>query len=171
MKSKDLALTAIFASLYSILVLALSSVSFEIIQVRIADALIPLSMIFGWPAIIGVSLGCIVGNVVSPLPSVLTDMTLGALANFLASYFAWRIIKIRGLDWKNIFLGCGVATVTVTFIVGTYLSVLSGVELWIWLLGVGAGSVISMVVLGYTLVQGLIKAKLTTIDAQQHNRQ
>ena len=127
---------------------------------RIADALIPLSMVFGWPAIIGVSIGCIIGNVVSPLPSVLTDMTFGALANFLASFFAWRIIKIRGLNWKNVFLGFAVATITVTFIVGTYLAVLTGVELWIWWLGIGAGSVISIVVLGYILVQGLIRAKL-----------
>ena len=153
--SKDIALTVIFAGLYAVLVLILAGISFELIQVRIADALIPLSIVFGWPAVVGVSVGCAISNVVSPMPSILTDITLGSLANFIAGILAWKI----GL-WKhgkaiNEFLGCVAATFAITFIVGTYLAALTGMELWIWWLGIGTGSAISIIVLGYPLTNVL----------------
>jgi uncharacterized membrane protein len=153
--SKDVALTVIFAALYAVLVLALAGISFGLIQVRIADALIPLSIVFGWPAVVGVSTGCAIANAVSPMPSILTDITLGTLANFVASVLAWKI----GL-WKlgkavNEFLGCVAATLAITFIVGTYLAALTGMELWVWWLGIGSGSVISIMVLGYPLTNVL----------------
>lgn len=47
MNVKDLALTTIFAALYAALVLAFAGISFQLVQVRVADALIPLSIVFG----------------------------------------------------------------------------------------------------------------------------
>lgn len=161
MSNRNLALTALFASLYSVLVLALTGVSFEVVQVRIADSLIPLSIIFGWPVIFGVSVGCIIGNIASPMPSILTDVTLGALANFLASFFAWKINRMGKINWKSNFLGCSAATITITFIVGTYLAVLTTTEFWVWWLGIGIGSIISINIIGFILVQGLIKARIS----------
>ena len=153
--SKDIALTVIFASLYAVLVLALAGISFELIQVRIADALIPLSIVFGWPAVVGVTVGCAVANVVSPMPSILTDITLGSLANFIAGMLAWKIGLWKPDKAVNEFLGCVAATFAITFIVGTYLATLTGMELWVWWLGIGAGSVISIIVLGYPLTNVL----------------
>jgi uncharacterized membrane protein len=115
LNSRDIALTAIFAALYTVLVLLLSSLSFGLAQVRIADALIPMSVIFGWPAVMGVTLGCLIGNVVSPMPSIITDMSLGALANFLASVLAW---KIAGGKRKKI-------TVNFPAIIGAALALIS----------------------------------------------
>ena len=143
--SKDIALTVIFAALYAVLVLALAGISFELIQVRIADALIPLSMVFGWPAVVGVTVGCAIANVVSPMPSILTDITLGSLANFIAGILAWKIGLRKPGKAVNEFLGCVVATFAITFIVGTYLAALTGMELWVWWLGIGTGSIISIV--------------------------
>jgi len=153
--SKDIALTVIFASLYAVLVLALAGISFELIQVRIADALIPLSIVFGWPAVVGVTVGCAIANVVSPMPSILTDITLGSLANFIASILAWKIGLWKPSKAVNEFLGCVAATFAITFIVGTYLAALTGMELWVWWLGIGTGSVISIIVLGYPLTNVL----------------
>ena len=152
--SRDLALTAVSASLYAVLVLVLSSISFELIQVRVADALIPLSMVFGWPIAVGVTVGGAIANVVSPMPSVITDVTLGSLANFIASTIAWKIglLKLRSRGLSE-FLGCLAATAIVTFIVGTYLAILTEMELWIWWLGIGVGSIFSINILGYMLVQ------------------
>ncbi len=149
-----MALTAVFTALYAVLVLALAGVSFQIVQVRVADALIPLSMVFGWPVIVGVTLGGAVANVGSPMPSVLIDVTLGSLANLVASLLAWRIgsWKLTGRVARE-FVGCVASTVAVTFIVGTYLAILTEMELWIWWLGVGVGSIISIIFVGYPLVQ------------------
>jgi len=140
--------------MYAVLVLALAGISFQLVQVRVADALIPLSIVFGWPAIIGVTIGGAVANVASPMPSVLTDITLGSIANFVASLLAWRIGRSRLInEVVNEFLACVVATAMITFIVGTYLAILTEMELWVWWFGIGVGSMISINILGYTMVQ------------------
>jgi len=136
----------------------LAGISFGLVQVRVADALFPLSMVFGWPVVVGVTLGCLIGNVVSPMPSIITDMTLGALANFIASLVAWKIGSRKGGERANELLGCVAATAVVTFVVGTYLAWLTQTNIWIWWLGVGVGSIISIIALGYMLIQGVKKA-------------
>ncbi len=158
--SRDLALTAVFAALYAVLVLFLSSFSFGLAQVRIADALIPLSVIFGWPAVTGVTLGCLIGNVVSPMPSIITDVSLGALANFIASALTWKIAVQKRNSITSEFLGCTIATIVLTFIVGTYLAILTDMELWVWWLGIFTGSFISINLIGYSILQFMKKAGL-----------
>lgn len=169
MKVKDLALATIFTALYAVLVIALAGISFQLVQVRIADALIPLSIIFGWPAVIGVTIGCILSNVLSPLPSVLVDISFGAIANFFASLAAWRIGVWKRRSNLNVtrsrgavrrFLGCLSAALVVTFVVGTYLAVITGMELWVWWLGIGVGSLISMCGIGYPLLELLKRIKI-----------
>ena len=160
MKVKDLALASIFAALYAILVILLAVISFQLVQVRIADALIPLSIVFGWPAVIGVTVGCIVSNVVSPMPSVIIDVTLGSIANLIASFLAWKIGRLKRREsLVNEFLGCSAATIVITFIVGTYLAIITEMEPWIWWLGIGVGSVISINILGYILIQVMKRLK------------
>jgi uncharacterized membrane protein len=154
LKTRSIALASLFAALYAVLVFVLAPISFQLVQVRIADALIPLSITFGWPAAIGVTVGCIVSNVVSPMPSVIADITFGSVANLIASLLAWKIGGLKRYNsGVNELLGCLAATVVITFIVGTYLAVMTQMELWLWWLGVGIGSVISINFIGYTLVQ------------------
>ena len=157
---KDLALTTIFAALYAVLVIAFAVFSFQLVQVRIADALIPLSIVFGWPVIIGVTVGCVISNVVSPLPSVLIDITFGAIANLIASFAAWQIgLRLHAKSWLRNFVGCLAATVIVTFVVGTYLAILTETEFWVWWLGIGVGSLVSVCGLGYSLLEMLKRVK------------
>jgi len=156
--SRDLALTAVIAALYAVLVLALAGISFQLVQVRVADALIPLSMLLGWPVVLGVTFGGAIANVASPMPSVLTDITFGSLANFVASLLAWRIGRWKTMvDSANEFLSCLAATVVVTLIVGTYLAILTEMEMWVWWLGIGVGSLVSINILGYMLIQVMKK--------------
>jgi len=161
--SRDLALTAVIAALYAVLVLALAGISFQLVQVRVADALIPLSMLLGWPVVLGVTFGGAIANVASPMPSVLTDITFGSLANFIASLLAWRIGGWKTtktmIDSANEFFGCLAATVVVTLIVGTYLAILTEMEMWVWWLGIGVGSLVSINILGYTLIQVMKKVQ------------
>ena len=63
MNNKEISLIAIISALYSALVIGLAPISFLPIQIRIADAMLPLSIIFGMPAIIGLTLGTIVAYV------------------------------------------------------------------------------------------------------------
>ncbi len=59
----EVVLTAFFAALYAVGVVALAPISFLIFQVRIADSLLPLAIIFGLPACTGFSIGALVANI------------------------------------------------------------------------------------------------------------
>ena len=62
MKTNEISLAIIFSSLYAVLVLVLAPISYGPIQLRVADCMIPLAALFGWPVIAGVTVGCFLGN-------------------------------------------------------------------------------------------------------------
>lgn len=155
--SREAALTALFAGAYAALVVSLVQLSFALVQVRVADALIPLSIIFGWPAVIGVTIGCAIANIFTPMPTVVVEVTLGPLANFLASYAALKISNLRRGSKSVEFLACLAASLVVTVVVGTYLAIITSMPFWVWWVGVFVGSFISISIVGFTLVQLLRK--------------
>jgi len=141
-------LTATFAALYAAGVFFLAPISFQLFQVRIADALLPLAILFGWPAVVGLSIGAFVANFFGDLGPV--DMVGGAIANFIATLLAWRIAQYRSRSWK--LLGVLVEVVVVTLIVGSYLSYLFNQPLLVGWLGVLLGSTTAIGVLGSALL-------------------
>ena len=145
-ESKDLALTAVFATLYAAGVILLAPISFGVYQVRVADALLPLSMMFGMPVALGSSLGCLVANVYGDLGII--DIVGGATANFLACTLACYI----GMDSiARRLMGCFVETA----IVGGYLSLIFNVPVELGLLGIFVGSLVAINILGFALLEGL----------------
>lgn len=142
-----LTLTAVFAAVYAIGVVFLAPISFQIFQVRVADALLPLAMLFGWPAIVGLSMGAFVANLFGGLGPV--DIIGGSVANFVATYAAWRVARNRSKAW--VFLGMGIEIGVITLIVGTYLSYLFGLPLEAGWLGVLLGSIAAIGILGSIL--------------------
>jgi len=149
-ESKDLALTAVFAALYAAGVILLAPISFGVYQIRVADALLPLAMMFGMPVAVGSSLGCLVANVYGGLGIV--DIVGGAVANFLACTLAWYM----GMDSVTRRLaGCFVETAIVTAIVGGYLSLIFNVPVELGLLGIFVGSLVAINILGFALLEGL----------------
>jgi len=164
LKTKSIMLTAAFAALYAVLVFAFAGLSFGIVQVRVADALIPLSILLGWPAVFGVTIGCAIANIVTPLPSVIADVTFGSIANFIASISAWRVSLLKVGRAGELF-GCIIATLTVTFIVGTYLAAVTAMDPWVWYTGVGGGSIISISILGFALLNILRGLKIRMVSS------
>jgi uncharacterized membrane protein len=144
-------LTAMFAAVYAVSVYLLTPISFLPFQVRVADALLPLAILFGWPAIIGLSIGAFAANLIGPLGVV--DIAGGALANFIATFVAWRISRNKGRHWKLI--GVVQEIATVTLIVGTYLSYVLAQPLLLVLFGVLLGSILAIGVLGSALLFAL----------------
>ena len=157
--SINVALTAVFAAIYSLGVVFLAPISFQIFQVRIADALLPLAMLFGWPAVAGLSLGAFVANIFGGLGPV--DMIGGSVANFIATFLAWRIVRTRGKRWAPV--GVGVEIVVVTMLVGTYLSYLLALPLEISWLGIFLGSLTAIGVLGSILFFALSTERVATL--------
>ena len=153
----SVSLTSVFAAIYAVCVVALAPISFEIFQVRVADALLPLSIVFGWPAILGFSTGTFIANFFGGLGVV--DIIGGSIANFLATYTAWRIGQrtIRG-SWL-----AAVATeiLVVTLIVGSYLSYLFQMPLELGLLGILIGSFVASGLLGGFLLLVVSRPAIT----------
>lgn len=157
MRSRSVAEVSLFTALYAIGVLMLMPISFGVFQVRVADALIPLSILRGWPVVLGVTLGNFVANTLGS-PFGVVDVVGGTIANFAASYLAMRVAQLR---FKGSWLiGCTSANILVSLIVGGYLTWLAQIPLDspMWempIVGLLIGSTISINLIGYVLVKSL----------------
>jgi uncharacterized membrane protein len=160
LNTKKLAVMTIFAALYAVGVIVLAPISFGIVQVRVADAMLPLAMIFGLPSALGLSLGCIVSNVYGGLGVI--DIVGGAVANLVACTLAWYIGR-RGRRIQR-FLGTVAETVAVSLIVGGYLAVIFQVPVEIGLLGILIGSTIAINVIGFPLEEAIRRSKIFRKD-------
>jgi uncharacterized membrane protein len=79
---QSIAVSAVMAALYAALTIVLAPISYGLVQLRIADALLPLPYVLGWPMAIGLFLGCAVANVFGGLGPV--DILFGSFFNLLA---------------------------------------------------------------------------------------
>ena len=154
-RSRQIALAALFAALYAVGVTGLAPISFQAYQVRVADCLLPLSILFGPAAIAGLTLGTFVGNLLSS-PFGAIDIVGGTVANLVATYLAWRIgrAKFKGA-WFVSTIG---EVIVITFIVGSYLSYLLAIPIWLGWSGVLVGEVIAVNFGGYLLLNGVYRA-------------
>ena len=160
-RSRSLALAATFAAFYAALVIALAPISNLPIQVRVADALMPLPILFGWPVILGLGIGTVVGNFAAdsitgfPPSSIGLDIVGGSLVNLLAGFLAWKIgqRRWRVLNWNaSWFIATLVETALVSLVVGGYLSVVFPQLLVLSILGVLIGEALAINVGGFLLL-------------------
>ncbi len=173
-KSVPASLTAVFAALYAVGVVFLAPISFQVFQVRIADALLPLSILFGWPTILGLALGALVANIFGGLGPI--DILGGSLANLVAGYVAWRVAMNRGRS--GILSAVALQILTVTMIVGTYLIYIFGMPLEVVWFGVMVGSVVAIGFLGSILlyalsterIVGMLRSHGILVHAQERRR-
>ncbi len=153
------ALAAAFAALYAVGVVVLAPISFQLVQVRVADALLPLSIMFGWPAVLGLAFGAFVANLFGGLGPV--DIFGGSLANLVAGYIAWRVAWNK--DRRRIPIAVSLEILIITLIVGTYLSYLLAIPLQVGLLGVMIGSIIAIGLLGSIILYALSAERISVI--------
>lgn len=117
--SRDIALTAVFAALYVVInVLQMITVGnptvYGPVQLRVADCLIALAVLLGWPVVAGVTVGCFLTNAYYFLG--FQDVMLGPIANLVA---ATLVLMLR----KHRFMACVAGALPVGLIVGSYLSI------------------------------------------------
>jgi uncharacterized membrane protein len=158
--SRDLALTAVFAALYVIVNVAetffLGSPFFTYgpIQLRLADCLIALAALFGWPLVGGVTLGCVLTNAYYFLGA--PDVIFGPIANLVAASLVLFLRKRR-------LLACIAGALPIGVIVGSYLwlffpflsppDVLSFLPAWAAMIfSLTVSSLIAVAVIGYALL-------------------
>jgi uncharacterized membrane protein len=165
MRTWEAAVSVLLAALYAGGVIALPGLSFEVTQVRFSDALLPLSMVFGMPAVVGLTVGTFIANIFSPFGVV--DLLGGTLTNLIATYLAWKMSRNFNFRGRWLF-SAFIQVLLITFIVGTYIQVfvkipdtaILGVRLpgivFSWL-GVFIGSVISIMVIGYPVAKAVAR--------------
>ena len=175
---RDLTLASVFAALYAVLVVAFAGNSFLPIQLRVADMLMPLAILFGWPVALGLGIGALVGNFAGEtllgfqFSSIAVDMIFGGITNLLAGIVAWQIGR-RG--WTRVgrnkvwFLATSAETVIISLVVGSYLYIILGIPaeiifygftfsgLLASIAGIAVGSIVAINVLGYVLLLGLAR--------------
>ena len=87
-----LAQSALFAALYLALTVATSFMSFQVVQLRLAEALTALPALFP-SAILGVFAGCLLANLLNPSPLGLVDVVAGSATTLIAAYLTWVAAK------------------------------------------------------------------------------
>ena len=154
MKTKEVALTGLFGALYATMVIVLSSISFLPIQIRFADLLLPLSIVFGVPAIIGISIGTIVSNIIGNLGTI--DVIGGSIANLIATTVAWKIgsMRVNG----SLIIAVISQIIIVTIIVGTYISILFSIPIIVSFIQIGIGSIISIGICGTATLLAVLRS-------------
>jgi len=150
--SRDLALSAMLAALYAAGVVFFAPISFQVIQVRVADALLPLSVLFGPAAVAGLGLGVFIGNFYASSFGWV-DVIGGTIANVIATAIAWFVGRrsFRG-TW---ILATSIEVVVITLIVGTYLAPLTHTPLPLQLLYILVGEAIAVGIGGYILLRAV----------------
>ena len=162
--SRDLTLSALFAALYVVINVAQSfsignPTVYGPIQLRVADFMIALAAIFGWPLIGGVTAGCLLTNVYYFIGA--PDVILGPIANLIA---ACLVLALR----KHSLLACISGALPVGLIVGSYLwlffpppDILSIMPAWAAMIAsITISSLIAVGVLGYTVLSVLSSPKI-----------
>ena len=156
-KIQTMARCAMIAALYTAVSLLLAPLSYGAVQVRIAEAL-TLLPVFGPDAILGVTLGCLLTNLLGSSP---IDALFGTLATLLAAVMTW---KLRGIRWRSLpVLSALMPVLFNAVIVGAEITFFfmetpaTGAILAFNMLTVGLGEVISCMVLGLLPVKGIEK--------------
>jgi uncharacterized membrane protein len=155
--SRDLALTAVFTAMYVVINIAetffVGSPVFTYgpVQLRLADCLIALAALFGWPIVGGVTLGCVLTNAYFFVGA--PDVILGPIANLVAASI---ILFLR----RRRLLACVVGALPIGVIVGGYLwlffpppDALSFLPAWAGMIvSITISSLIAVAVIGYALL-------------------
>ena len=169
MDTRDLSLTAIFAGLYAVINVVQTMlggpITYGPVQLRVADCLLSLSPLMGWPVVFGVTLGCFVSNVYY-LPGlysafgaiVFIDVLFGPVTNFIAASFMLFLRKRR-------FLACVVGALLVGTIVGGYLWVLFLPHEVLGFLPVWAASIASISISSLIVIAGIGYSLLTILSS------
>ncbi|WP_338835008.1 hypothetical protein MHLNE_12950 [Moorella humiferrea] len=147
--ARRIARGAVIAALYAVLTIILKPISFGYLQVRVAEALTLLPILYP-EAIPGLFLGCLISNIYGGLGPI--DIILGSLTTLAAAWltYIWRRSKLAYLS----------PVVLNGLIVGGYLSYLLHVGLFISIAAVSIGEAIAVLLIGIPLLNQLRKLNL-----------
>jgi uncharacterized membrane protein len=148
--SLKVATTALTATVYSLLTIVLGPLGYSWIQVRLGEALTPLPFLIGFPAVAGLTLGCVIANWFSPVG--LPDMVFGPLLTLFAALLSWKLSINRKV------MACVYPVLVNGFGVSAYVSLYYNVPYWMSVMTITVGESIAAILVGYPLLVAMEKA-------------
>jgi uncharacterized membrane protein len=148
-RSVVVAAAAVYAAMYAVLVLVFSPISYGVINLRVANVLIGLVPLIGWPAILGQALGVFIAN----QPALGDSLGPIDLLNVLPSFvFAWVLWKLRK---SSVFLGLTLYSIALGISVSYALNYAFNLPLSVEIPQVTVGIFLATAVLGYILYRSV----------------
>jgi uncharacterized membrane protein len=154
LQTKEIALIALYAALYAVLVNAIPGLSFGPLNLRIADAMLGAVPLLGIAGVLGHTLGVFIGNLPSPLG--LIDL-LNTIPSFVMAFVVYYVYKHTKNDYSVLATSVAYSAVLGTT-VGWMLSAPFNIPLPFSILYVFAGNLIITTLLGWPLFKILKKA-------------
>ncbi|HHT46187.1 MAG TPA: QueT transporter family protein [Firmicutes bacterium] len=148
MSTDKMARIGIIAGLYTAVTFLLSAISFGPVQVRVAEALTLLPILYP-EAVAGLFLGCLLSNTLGPFGAA--DIIFGSLTTLLAAFITYRFRY-------NKVIACLSPILFNAFIVSLYLYAFFRVPYWPTVLTIGLGESIAVLALGIPLIR-LLRAR------------
>jgi uncharacterized membrane protein len=140
---------AVYAAMYVVLALLFSPISYGAINLRVANVLIGLVPIIGWPAVLGQALGVFIANqpaLGDPLGPI--DL-INVIPSFLFSFLLW---KLRN---TSVFLGLALYSIALGITVSYALNYAFKLPLLVEIPQVTAGVFVATAVFGYLLFRSV----------------
>ncbi|MBD3186089.1 QueT transporter family protein [Candidatus Bathyarchaeota archaeon] len=160
---RSIAIAAILGSLYFVITVLLGPLSFDVIQVRISEALKVLIPIFGIPGFTGIIIGMFLANIFSPLGPIDLISPFVAIAALIPLYM------LRNKGWKGILAGCLIYTAAITTWVAFILNYVLGLPFAInWFL-VLIGEAIAIFGLGIPVYKAVNKYLMPWLEPPSQN--
>lgn len=158
MQNKRVSIYAIIIAIYTAISLLMGSLSFAMIQIRIAELLLVLCL-YDSKFIIPVTLGCFVTNligIINGLNPLVLDLIIGTLATLLSGICVYRFRNIRFHDLPLLSLLMPVLINGV--MVGLELHLYFPMNVFMLMVYVGLGELVSVTILGILLYKPIGKA-------------
>ena len=163
MKTKKIVRAALIAAVYTVLCIALAPISYNALQVRVSEALTLLPVLGPW-SIVGVTLGCMLSNLVGAFIGAnilgFVDVLFGTLAALLAALCTYwlRRVRVKGLP----LLACVPPVLFNAVIIGAELTlVMAGGWNWqifaVQALWTALGEALAVFVLGLPMIKVIEK--------------
>lgn len=136
-------MAAVYAAMYVALALLFSPISYGAVNLRVANILIGLVPIVGWPAVVGQALGVFIAN----QPALGDPLGPIDLINVVPSFFfSWLLWKLRD---TSVFLGLTIYSVGLGTTVSLALNYAFKLPLVVEIPQVTAGIFVATALLGY----------------------
>lgn len=157
MNVKKMVRASFIAAIYVVLCLVFAPISFGLVQVRVSEALTLLAVLCP-EAIVGVTVGCFLSNMIASAP---IDVIVGTLTTFIAAIVTY---KLRNIRWHGLPILASLPPVLFNAIViGIELTILyypsSSINIYFFNMAtVGLGQIVSCCLLGIPLVRVIEKS-------------